>query len=57
MVRDQGTTAWAAVDFKHDGWEAVTPCRRLVRLVAVDRVSRNFSHMGDRRDCVSTRLF
>ena len=23
--RTQGTTAWAAVDQKHDGWEAVTP--------------------------------
>jgi lipoprotein-anchoring transpeptidase ErfK/SrfK len=22
----QGATAWAAVDQKHDGWEAVTPC-------------------------------
>ena len=24
-AKPQGTTAWAAVDFKIDGWEAVTP--------------------------------
>jgi hypothetical protein len=26
VARLQGATAWAAVDFRLDGWEAVTPC-------------------------------
>jgi uncharacterized protein (DUF488 family) len=26
-IAGQGAAAWAAADVKHDGWEAVTPCR------------------------------
>ena len=34
-LRTQGATAWAAVDQKHDGWEAVTPWVFVLALILV----------------------
>jgi hypothetical protein len=33
--RTQGAAAWAAVDQKHDGWEAVTPWSLVLVLVSL----------------------
>src|SRR6476660_7607894 len=58
MARFQGATAWAAVDTKFDGWEAVTPCERerLAGLVAVVCIARDFSSLGNWRHSVSARI-
>src|SRR6476620_1934757 len=62
IARFQGATAWAAVDTKFDGWEAVTPCeryaqcQRLARLVAIVSLTRDLSSMGSRRHSVSARI-
>src|SRR5882757_1754330 len=61
-ARFQGATAWAAVDGKFDGWEAVTPWERyaqrerLARLVAMVSLTRDFSSLDSGRHLVSARI-
>src|SRR6267378_8077448 len=62
IARFQGATAWAAVDGKFNGWEAVTPWERyaqrerLARLVAMVSLTRDFSSLDSGRHLVSARI-